>query len=404
MAAPTVGKYELGKVLGAGDFDSRIRICTNTSTRKQYAVKIYDKRLLAATDWMWEQIRDGVHVMRTLPKHPNIIEMVECFETRESLFILMEMYSPQQLTKLYSESDIPMSTTRILFKQIVSGMVHMHENNVAHLGIAPDHILVNEATNEIKISFLNSCKTVAKGQMLTEMRGTTLTVAPEVLKEQPYDPFLADSWAVGCVLHFMLSRGRYPFDSANAIKNIMENRIRALNPYINQQARDLVNSLLQPNPTRRVRLSSVMAHPWMTMDIDDYSPQVVEERKWSVTSAHSWSVVESTFDESGLTITLPFGLSRENEAAYIIQHTWRMYRAQLNEPAVSRGDGTVRRVPSLKRLVPKVAKGFSSDTNPSRCHLCGRLPPSRVTRGKPLYPKTKLLFKDGKFENIVHTM
>src|SRR5687768_2439560 len=71
-----VGKYRLGKVLGAGDFDCRIRLCTHVSTGLQYAIKIYDKNVLREYQWMWDQIRDAIQVMRTLPKHEFIVEMV----------------------------------------------------------------------------------------------------------------------------------------------------------------------------------------------------------------------------------------------------------------------------------------------------------------------------------------
>lgn len=437
ISSQIVGKYEMGRVLAAGDFDCRTRICTHVVTGAQYAVRIYDKNILAEAAWMWNQIREAVQVMRTLPKHENIVEMVECFETQTSLYILMQLHSPIQITKMYTapDVDIPLSKTKYYFTQVVKGVTHLHENGVVHLGIAPDHIMINDR-EQVKIGFLVSCRFFKKGEKMTDMKGTKHSVAPEVLRQEPYNPLLADAWSLGVLLFFMLNGGQYPHDGANTSKNILNGKIRQLNPALPVQARDLVSQLLAYNPENRMSVADILNHPWMCENRSDDDEAYV---KGPNGSRHlSVSVVESSYDPGSevLSIVIPKGLSQRDEAAYIIQHIWRMYVKKKATMARSRSASfRLKRVAKAQAAVgglsrrgslgapdtSLVARRKSRDdsagsqqktlrspsasdsekaaasrhhhgalgSNPHQCSHCGRLPPQRVVPGKSPYPDAK---------------
>lgn len=348
-----IGKYELGAVLAAGDFDCRTRLCTHTVTGVTYVVRIYSKQILAEAQWMWERLRESIRVQRTLPKHENIVQMLECFETESSLFILMHLFPSVNITNMFiegqqqagspiaSNSDnappglgagmavlgnssmyvgsgslpkslsgrqdgsgsprlgsprnspfekgldneaqhwrswggltdgssqgtrgaVSITRVRDLFLQIVNGVLHLHRHSVVHTGIAPDHILVHQERGNVKISNLVSCCFCTRGQKFHCLRGTRHTVAPELLRQEPYDPYLADAWSVGIVLYFMLHGGRYPHDGANTLQRILYHHIRPCNPGLPPNAQDLVKRLLQPNPGERLSLEAVLFHSFCT--------------------------------------------------------------------------------------------------------------------------------------------
>jgi serine/threonine protein kinase len=230
-----------------------------------------------------------------------------------------------------TQNDIPLSKTKHLFTQVVRGIMHMHDNSVVHCGIAPDHVLVNDR-DQVKIGFLVSCRFYQRGKAMTGMRGTKHTVAPEVLRQEPYNPVLADSWSLGVLLFFMLNGGQYPHDGANTTKNILNHKIRQLNPALPVQARDLVSQLLTYDPAERLTVGDIFNHPWM---IDDRIEEDVEFQQRKMSARQSIiSGVESSYDPSNdmISITLPFGLSQEEEAAYIIQHMWKSYIRRKNSP------------------------------------------------------------------------
>lgn len=466
-----VGKYELGRVLGAADFDCRIRVCTHIVTGNVFAVKIYDKTILAEYPWMWSQIREAVQVMRTLPKHDNLVEMVECFETTSSLYILMQLVSGTHLTKMYvsSHQDVPLHVTKTIFEKIINGIAHMHRHGIVHLGIAPDHVLITEEQH-VKISFLVMCRVVPRGTKLNRMCGTTHTVAPEILEGGPYDPYKADAWSCGIVLFFMLNGGRYPFDSANTTRNILRHNMRRLNYEVPPAPRDLVHRLLDSNPETRLDVLEVLSHPWFTSGdgVAPAAPQAEAQPKLaavarsiaahasnltldtskvgSETKTRSASFVDTKWDEAtgGLQIKLPPGLSRNEEAALIIQNTWRVMKDRrdvqrvkadpthldagvtrvsvhrsastlvrgstgsplislgspqcrskgsmaLNENSRSNMDDVVLRVPEEVEAPSKEYLAFH------QCPMCGRLPPPRVIGGKPPYPAAKLKYLNGQY-------
>ena len=150
------------------------------------------------------------------------------------------------------------------------------------------------------------------------------------------------------------------------------------------------------------------------------------------------SVVDWDAGNEIYTITLPLGLSREEEAALIIQFTWRSYakrrnalrrrglqsfrlkkvhssipgsmtsmidRRQSNHDSYS--TGALSNSPSLSSQHTGTRGSFSPHggdlsssathspltdnnmKNPMQCRQCGRLPPQRVVLGELPYPKAK---------------
>ncbi|KAG8348988.1 Protein kinase domain [Trypanosoma vivax] len=336
-----VGKYELGKVLASGYFDCRTRICTHIVTGAQYVVRIYSKNVLAEAQWMWERVRDAIHVMRTLPKHENIIEIAECFETKSSLYILMQLFAPTHLTKMYTSEtasgqriEIPLAKTKLYYMQIVRGVMHMHDRGVVHFGLAPDHVMVNER-GQVKIGNLVSCKYVTRGKLCRDIRGTVHTVAPEVLRNEEYDPYLADAWSMGVLLYFMLHQGRYPHDGANTTKNILYHRIRPPDPKLPSSARSLLEGLLDPNPGRRMRVERIPTHPFLTQEqTDPVAPAESDSTKRAnkKPSPRTNRTLMSDNWNAALVQRALFRDNPEDMAAYIIQRAYKFYKSRKQRP------------------------------------------------------------------------
>jgi serine/threonine protein kinase len=272
-------------------------------------------------------------------------------------------------------------------------------------------------------------------------------VAPEVLRQNPYDPYLADAWGMGVLLFFMLNGGRYPHDAANTSRNILNHKVRRTNPALPESAKDLINELLEPDPTKRLSVADILTHPWMMVDNKEEDHEYHARRASLSSQVLS---VDSSWDESSktLNITLPIGLSRQEESAFILQHTWRAYRkrqkalVKTQSTLLKGGAITVQkglasfRIKRMTSLAPSAMLGSrrgsyaspaaaaglgnsggggslraSDSTLPSgsgggpsgspqqpgsqplknimQCNLCGRLPPARVQPGKLPYPTTE---------------
>jgi len=96
--------------------------------------------------------------------------------------------------------------------------------------------------------------------------GTPCYVAPEILKGGKYDN-ACDLWSLGVILYILLSGSR-PFYHENT--NMLYKLIRAgdydFPPFWKERsdsAQELVRGLLTVDPTKRMTIKEVLAHPWI---------------------------------------------------------------------------------------------------------------------------------------------
>ncbi len=87
----------------------------------------------------------------------------------------------------------------------------MHRNNVVHLDLKPQNILLTSKSplGDIKIVDFGLSRIVKSSEELREIMGTPEYVAPEILS---YDPIstATDMWSIGVLAYIMLT-GISPF-------------------------------------------------------------------------------------------------------------------------------------------------------------------------------------------------
>lgn len=69
-----LGKYELGKTLGEGNF-GKVKLAKNTDSGKLYAVKILEKNKIIGPNNV-DQIKREISTLKLL-KHPNVVRLYE---------------------------------------------------------------------------------------------------------------------------------------------------------------------------------------------------------------------------------------------------------------------------------------------------------------------------------------
>jgi len=103
--------------------------------------------------------------------------------------------------------------------------------------------------------------------------GSPCYAAPElVISEGLYVGSAVDIWSCGVILYAMLA-GYLPFDddpanpdgdNINLLYKYIVSTPLSFPEYISMEARDLLGTMLVPDPTRRTTLDSVMRHPWLS--------------------------------------------------------------------------------------------------------------------------------------------
>ena len=235
-----------------------------------------------------KKILHETNLMKKL-NHPNITRILELFEDKEYILIIMEYINGGNLFSfLKKRRKVSEKTAKFLFKQIILGIKYMHNQNIVHRDIKLENILI-DLNNNIKICDFGIGRILSSPeQLLYDQCGTPMYIAPEILlssKEKGYKPFPVDIWSCGIALYILLS-GSLPFSfkngksvsieesDKNENNNSEELQFSIINSEpkhienISDEARDLLKGLLNKNPDKRLNCDEILSHIWLK-DVND---------------------------------------------------------------------------------------------------------------------------------------
>ena len=96
-------KYTLeDSILGEGSY-GRVQKCVNMYSGQINAVKIIDKLFFDSEEEI-EKLNKKIEIMKKID-HPNIVKVIESFENKSSIFIVMELFSGVELFEYISNLE-----------------------------------------------------------------------------------------------------------------------------------------------------------------------------------------------------------------------------------------------------------------------------------------------------------
>lgn len=265
-----MGKYDLYGTLGEGAF-GKVKYAVNTETNEAVAIKILDKDKIQTRN-MGAQIKKEISIMKMI-NHHHVVGVRDVFATSAKIFIVLEFVGGGELfDKIANEGKLPEEKARFYFKQLVEGLEHCHNNGICHRDLKPENLLLDTEGN-LKISdFGFSTLNIgdadgdggARAELLHTTCGTPNYVAPEVLGKDGYDGKKADVWSIGVILYVLLA-GYLPFDENTmvALFQKIKNADFEYPDWFSDDARDLLDKTLVPDPHKRIKLADMKAHAWM---------------------------------------------------------------------------------------------------------------------------------------------
>lgn len=84
-------------------------------------------------------------------------------------------------------------TAKLIFKQIIEAIDYIHSQDIVHLDIKLDNILI-DLNNNIKICDFGVSKHCRTGELMNDQCGTPAYIAPEILKNRVLNLFLIFSF------------------------------------------------------------------------------------------------------------------------------------------------------------------------------------------------------------------
>ena len=151
------------------------------------------------------------------------------------------------------------SIAKTIFKQILLGLKHIHNNRITHRDIKIENILfTSEHHGAIKIiDFSISTIIPTNVAEINEPGGSMHYQAPEMFdydKKGYYDPFKIDYWAVGVCLYIFIFE-QFPFDDESELAlqmKISNNKLEMpFNP-MNAEYEEVLNALMEKDPNKRI--------------------------------------------------------------------------------------------------------------------------------------------------------
>ena len=205
--------------------------------------------------------------------HPDIVRIIESFNTKNSYILITEYCEGGEL---FDQVKNQLSETQIavIFKQILSGLAYLHSNNIVHRDLKLENILIHEiekseTTKEdlfnIKIIDFGTARIFGAGRNPQSIVGSSYYIAPEVLR-QKYNKE-CDLWSVGVIL-YMFIVGHAPFDGCDdeeITSNIQRGVYRKNDRRwikASKEVKDLIQKLLTYRPSQRLTAIQALNHPW----------------------------------------------------------------------------------------------------------------------------------------------
>jgi len=256
----TLDFYRLVKMIGKGAF-GKVFLGVHLLTGKYVAVKSIEKKYIKEESSQ-KRIFQEVYILKKI-NHQNVIRLLEVFENKRYLFLVLE-YAPKGdlLKYVKKKTRLEEDVAKEIFAQIVSGLRHCHRNLILHRDVKLDNVLLDK-NNKVKICDFGVSRFVKKGQTIKEQCGTPAYIAPEIIKDKGYEGCYADIWSLGVLLYAIVT-GSVPFKADNIEdlhKVILKGKYIIPN-YVSESCKDLIRKMLQLNPYNRISIEAIGSHSW----------------------------------------------------------------------------------------------------------------------------------------------
>jgi calcium-dependent protein kinase len=266
----TIGEGGYGKVFVARDkgCDDRIvavKKVTKTNDRDGEAVSA---------------LQNEIELMKELD-HPNICKLLGTFEQERDMYFIMELCEGGELfDRIIQMGHVDEKLTSNIVRQVSSGLFYAHGRGIAHRDIKPENVVfcskdIKDTTIKLidwglAMSFL--------GKPMTSAVGSFTYAAPEVIMSQNVKAYTqaCDLWSLGVLTYVMLS-GKPPFwgSQHQHLRNAQAEKYPMSGaPWdrMKDEAKSFVKALLKANPSKRMTIEQVCAHPFLTKSVEGSAP------------------------------------------------------------------------------------------------------------------------------------
>eukprot|EP01080_Neovahlkampfia_damariscottae_P000361 gene361-6775_t len=258
-------RYIKGKKLAQGGFGG-VYIAKDTKNDKEVILK-----QIECTDFDDANIKLQEFLPIRKLDHPYLIKYHDLYlfeekEDDENLFglcYIMDHYPKGDLQRYLNKYKnqgkfLSMSKVITYFKQLIEGLLYLHEKKLMHRDLKPANVLISDDFQKIVICDFGMVREV-DGTMAHTVLGTPQYMAPEVSQSLPYD-FSADIWSLGVIFYEMITLKFKTMHYVRAMEEKEEYYDRIKEEILDidenyKQILEIVLGMLSLDPKKRISLS-----------------------------------------------------------------------------------------------------------------------------------------------------
>ncbi|KAL3934236.1 MAG: hypothetical protein SGBAC_010005 [Bacillariaceae sp.] len=223
-------------------------------TTDSYALKVQDLAELGGLQY--KEIIDREQKVMESMRHPFVVDLIHTQIIGTDAYMLMNCITCGELWSVVHKQN-----------DDADAIAFMHNAHVVYRDLKPENVMIDKEgyPNIIDFGFAKEIE----GKTYT-FCGTPNYIAPEIVANMGHS-FGVDHWAFGILIYEMIS-GENPFfyegmEHAALLENIANTEAYPIAKEISEEAKKLIDALLEKDPTQRIGMLShkendILEHAW----------------------------------------------------------------------------------------------------------------------------------------------
>lgn len=266
----SIGDYQIIRTIGSGS-TGKVKLGINLRTQRKVAIKIISRKYINDPGKKSKEtpasrkrriLREAA--ILNLAHHPNIVRLYDLYITEEYYCMVFEYVDgAQMLDFIINQGKMKESQAQKFFSQLLSAVSYCHENGIVHRDLKIENVLIDSEGN-VKLVDFGLSNFFDPSDKLRTFCGSLYFAAPELLRGIYYTGPEIDIWSLGIILYVLVC-GKVPFDdkSLTALHEKIKSGNFELPEKLTSKCQNLLKSMIEVDPKRRVRMEEILNHPWV---------------------------------------------------------------------------------------------------------------------------------------------